>query len=72
MPDDCDHCEHYTVTVGQLFDTAIELDDAEERLERLRIRLRSAAEAIVWLLAQRQEPVPAWIQTALGEVESSV
>jgi hypothetical protein len=66
--DNCAHCSHYHITVGQLFDTAVALDEAEDKIHRLRPRLNQTADALTWCLA-RIDPadVPAWVRCALDE-----
>ena len=68
---DCPHCEHYAAAEGQMFDTAIALDETEDRLYRVGNRLKSTAEALVWCLARLdQRDVPAWVRCALDEAEA--
>lgn len=67
---ECGHCPHYHVTAGQLFDTAIELDEMEGRAHRLEGRLREAIDALVWCLARIDNP-PAWIHRALEDAEAA-
>lgn len=67
---DCQHCEHYKWATEQMYDTAIQLDEAEAQVYKLTGRLRSAAEALVWCLGKIDDP-PSWIRCALDEAEAS-
>lgn len=69
--DKCAHCDHYQTVASQLFDTAIELDEAEGRIIRLQERLRTAIDALVWLMGQRADS-PAWVKQAVEDAETSV
>lgn len=67
--DECHHCSHYKWVNGQLFDTAIALEVAEEELHRIRPRLGQAADALTWCLAHIDpKQVPGWVRSAFEEV----
>lgn len=69
---DCPHCAHYQIVASQLFDTAIDLDQAEGEVARLRERLKSAVEALVWCMAHIDEqPAPGWVQDTLYQAEAA-